>query len=250
MFKDYRNKISAVAFSLVAVVLLAGVTFSQISTAPGQVKAVNNLAPTAGAQMANAGGIVSNPSGLTIQASAATIFCGGAFADMGLVQLKGLANTSYQIVYNCATNKVYGKTAVVGPGSVGTSALNQPGNPALLLAPVPGVEIGLANVVCGASTCATITDIRIPAQFTNGGVVSNHLLTPLANSDAAFTVTLVANTATKTFTVPYQVAPVCVATDQTTAQLVKVVPSTTNVIVSDTVGATDVIAVACVGNPN
>jgi rhodanese-related sulfurtransferase len=196
--------------------------------------------------MAGVGGIVSNPSGLTIQSTGGTVFCFGAAADVAGAQFKGLANTAYLIVYNCTNNRLYAKTAQVGPGSAGTSV----GIPATQLQPVAGVEVGLATVTCGASTCATIADVRVPSQWANGSVQGAHILTPLANSDIAFTITLAGSTATKTFTVPYQVAPVCVATDQTTAQLVKVVPSTTNVVVSDTVGATDVIAVVCSGNPN
>lgn len=64
------------------------------------------------------------------------------------------------------------------------------------------------------------------------------------------TVALSSNTATVTFTKPYNSAPICVATDQTTAQLVKAAPTATTVVLSDTVGATDVIAYACFGNPN
>jgi len=64
------------------------------------------------------------------------------------------------------------------------------------------------------------------------------------------TVTLASNTATVTFAKPYANVPVCVATDVTTAQLVKSAPTATTVVLSDTVGATDVIQYFCIGNPN
>ncbi len=66
-----------------------------------------------------------------------------------------------------------------------------------------------------------------------------------SNNDISFQVTLAANTATKTLSQTYAVAPTCVATDFTTANLTKVAPTTTTVVVSDTVGATDVMQVHC-----
>lgn len=154
------TKITAVAASIV--LLLAGMaSYSQVSTAPGQVKASNGTIPTAGAQMTAVGGIVTNTSGLIIQVTQGNPYCKGTIETLALSKFTLLASTTYMLVYNCNSRQVYAKVGVVGPGSSGTS----PGVPATLLQPVPNVESGIASIVCGASTCATITDIRIPAQW-------------------------------------------------------------------------------------
>jgi hypothetical protein len=63
-------------------------------------------------------------------------------------------------------------------------------------------------------------------------------------------VTLSSNTATVTFPQAFTNVPICVATDFTTAQLVKAAPTVTTVVITDTVGASDVVQYFCVGNPN
>jgi hypothetical protein len=65
------------------------------------------------------------------------------------------------------------------------------------------------------------------------------------NNDVVFTVTLAASTATKTLSQTYTVAPICTATDKTAPQLVQTAPTTSTIVVTDTVGATDVIQVVC-----
>ena len=81
------------------------------------------------------------------------------------------------------------------------------------------------------------------------GTAANTTTTP-ANGFAG-SVTLAANTATVTFPPPaYSVAPTCVCTDQTTPQLVKCPATAASVVITDTVGATDVVSWACFGNPN
>lgn len=98
-------------------------------------------------------------------------------------------------------------------------------------------------------------NLQLPSPFTFqfgnhvNGDVANSTITP-ASSAAWGTVTLSSNTATVTFKTPFNVAPACVVTDQTTAQLVKAAPTAATVVISDTVGATDVIAYHCFGNPN
>lgn len=98
-------------------------------------------------------------------------------------------------------------------------------------------------------------NLQLPSPFTFQ--FGNHVVSDVANSTttpassvAWGTVTLSSNTATVTFKTAFTVAPICIATDQTTAQLVKAAPTATTVVLSDTVGATDVIAYACFGNPN
>ena len=73
---------------------------------------------------------------------------------------------------------VYAKTAVTGPGSQGTNAINGPGFPAQILAPIPGVEVPVALVVCNATACGnggngTITDQRPVANFPGAGTPLN-----------------------------------------------------------------------------
>lgn len=102
------------------------------------------------------------------------------------------------------------------------------------------------NKACLEGTAGSGQDVCI-ARVT-AGHIDFQTGTGAANKDVRGTVTLAGNTATVTFNNAYTAAPSCVATDQTTAQLVKVAPTTTNVVISDTVGATDVVAYVCFGN--
>jgi hypothetical protein len=70
-----------------------------------------------------------------------------------------------------------------------------------------------------------------------------------ASGQFAGTVALVAGAATVTFPTPFSSAPVCVATDQTAIAAIKIVPSATNVVLTESSG-TDTIAWICIGNPN
>lgn len=78
--------------------------------------------------------------------------------------------------------------------------------------------------------------------------VSQHL-NQGASGQFAGTVALVAGAATVTFPTPFSSAPVCVATDQTAIAAIKIVPSATNVVLTESSG-TDTIAWICIGNPN
>lgn len=85
-----------------------------------------------------------------------------------------------------------------------------------------------------------------------GGVATSAVQTAVlgqqAPSQFAGTVTLSAGSGTVTFGTAYNSAPVCVGVDQTNADAVKMVPSTTGIAVTG--NATDVIAWQCTGNPN
>jgi hypothetical protein len=61
-------------------------------------------------------------------------------------------------------------------------------------------------------------------------------------------VTLSGGAATVTFAKPFTNAPVCMGTDQTAANAVKIAPTNTTAVFTGT--TTDVIAYACFGNPN
>ncbi len=85
-------------------------------------------------------------------------------------------------------------------------------------------------------------------QIWQTGPAANTGSTPAAGF--AGIVTLAGSTATVTFPTAYTAIPVCLAVDQTTPQLIKAAPTVSTVVLTDTVGATDVVAWVCVGNPN
>jgi len=226
--------------------------YTGVATVPGGVTAVNQFQPSAGGGLA---GVVTNPAvNFVVQVAGGPIYFGGSDQVISQSTLTLPANSTNLIVWNGTTEQMYAKQAVTGPGSSGTTV----GVPTSLLYAVAGIEIPLATVVCGATACGntngSITDNRPLAAFPAGLYVGGHLNTAAAGTAAAMSFagscTLAANTCTMTFTNAFQAAPVCIATDQTTPQLVKAPATTASVVVTDTVGATDVVSVVCVGNPN
>lgn len=202
-----------------------------------------------------AGGVTNPAANFVLQVAGGPIYFGGSQQIISQSQLTLPASSTNLIVWNGTTEQLYAKQAVAGPGSSGTSV----GIPTSLLFANPGVEIPLATVVCNATACGnggngSITDARPLAAFPAGVYVGGHLNQAAAGTAAALsfagTCTLAGNTCTMTFPQAFQVAPVCLATDQTTPQLVKAPATTASVIVTDTVGATDVVSVVCFGNPN
>jgi hypothetical protein len=125
------------------------------------------------------GGAVTNPaSNFLMLVQGSTIYCGGSAQTIAQSTIQLAASNTYLIVWNCITEALYAKTAVTGPGS---PSPNQPGVPATILAPVPGVEIPLATVVCGTTNCGntgngTITDARPVAAFPGAGMPFNTTL--------------------------------------------------------------------------
>ncbi|MGA8220205.1 MAG: carboxypeptidase-like regulatory domain-containing protein [Candidatus Acidiferrales bacterium] len=98
-------------------------------------------------------------------------------------------------------------------------------------------------------------DVRPAGVRDSGGsavygslAISQHL-TQGSSGQFAGIVALVSGTATVTFPTAFSSAPVCVATDQTAIAAIKIVPSATNVVISESSG-TDTVAWICVGNPN
>lgn len=225
-----------------------------VATVVGGVTPNNQFPQTVATQLA---GAVTNPaSNFIVQVAGGPIYFGGNIQEIGQSTLTLPANSTNLIVWNGFNEQMYSKQAVTGPGSSGTSV----GVPtALLFADPTRGEIALATVVCNATACGnggngSITDNRALANFPAGLYVGGHLNSTVAGTAAAMafqgTCTLAANTCTMTFSQAFQSAPVCVATDQTTPQLVKAPATTASVVVTDTVGATDVVSVICVGNPN
>jgi hypothetical protein len=142
-----------------------GVTTVVGQTFPSQLNPATAITSQAGA--------VTNPSSnFVINITGGPIVCvGGELQYINAAQMTLTANTTNLLVYNCATNPpLYTKTAVTGPGSNGTSQLNQPGNPTSLLFATPGVETALATIVCGSTNCGntsngSITDNRNVNNF-------------------------------------------------------------------------------------
>lgn len=149
----------------------------------GYAAGATNFAPLT--VTSGAAGTVTNTSTFLMQVDGGPVWCNGGQDQIPENNLFLFANTTFLIVYNCLQNAVYAKTGVTGPGSAGTVP---PGVPTSLVFAANG-EVPLATVVCGASTCATITDNRplaafpvatmmtsvlfanLPATYPNGGVV-------------------------------------------------------------------------------
>jgi hypothetical protein len=184
-------------------------------------------------------------SSLTVTIEGGQLVCpAGDFGYSPTNTMTLLANTTYLIVYNCQLGFLYAKTAVTAPG--GQSGSTAAGTPGTFLAAVPGVEVPIVQAVAGAST-VSLTDKRPTSAFS-----LSHLNLPAANKDVAGTCTASSSTTcTITFANAFQVAPVCVVTDQTTQQAsgIKALPSTTTLTIT-TASSSDVFSYICWGNPN
>ena len=126
---------------------------------PGTAALPTSLAALA--TSTGAAGTVTNTSAFLMQVDGGPIYCFGAEENISESNITLAANTTYMIVFNCPQEAVYAKTAVTAPGtptSTGTGVNT-------LLAAIPNTEVPLATVVCGASTCATITDNRPTNSF-------------------------------------------------------------------------------------
>lgn len=145
-------------------------------TVPGFAVSANNAVVNAAI---GSGGAVTNPaSNFIILIQGSTVYCGGSAQTFGQSTMTLPASATYQIEWNCATEQMYAKKGVVGPG---TASPDQPGVPPTILAPVPGVEIPLATVVCNATACGnggngSITDARPVSAFPGAGLPLNTTL--------------------------------------------------------------------------
>lgn len=256
-----KRKLSAVVtlFALLSLALYLTPAHKLIAQQLGVATVVGGVTPVNQFQNASAttlAGAVTNPaSNFVVQIAGGPIYFAGVISDLAQSQLTLPANSTNLIVFNGTNQQVYSKQGITGPGSSGTSV----GIPTSLLFATPNVEVPLATVVCNGTACGnggngSITDNRPLVNFPAGEYMAGHVNQAAAGTAAAMafagTCTLAGNTCTMTFTNAFQAAPVCIATDQTTPQLVKAPATTASVIVTDTVGATDVVSVICVGNPN
>jgi hypothetical protein len=122
---------------------------------------------------------VTNPaSNFVMLVQGGPVYYNGTEQLVGQSTITLAASNTYLIVWNNASEQLYAKTAVVAGGSLGTSAINGPGNPYTLLAAIPGSEIPIALVTCNATACGnggngTITDERPVANFPGAGTPFN-----------------------------------------------------------------------------
>jgi len=146
------------------------------TTVPGFISAANNAVVNAAI---GSGGAVTNPaSNFIVLVQGSTVYCSGSAQSFGQSTLVLPASTTVQIEWNCATEQLYAKRGVVGPGTVSPDS---PGVPSTFLAPVFGVEVPLATVVCNATACGnggngSITDARPIAAFPGAGLPLNTTL--------------------------------------------------------------------------
>lgn len=239
------------------------IVHAQVATATGQTSAQNQYAP---ASITGSAGSVTNPSSnFVVNVAGGPIFSGGRIQTIPQATLTLSANTTNLLVFN-RTVGLYAKQAVTGPGSNGTSQLNQPGNPTSLLFAIPGVEIPLATIVCGSTNCGntvngSITDARPLGVFPAGQYVGGHLNQSSAGTTTggAGTMTATAGICTAsaaatcivTFSNPFQSTPVCTVTDQTTTAngALKALPTTINLSITSA-SSSDTFSYICAGNPN
>src|SRR5256885_76939 len=120
------------------------------------------------------GGAVTNPaSNFIVLVQGSTVYCGGSAQSIAQSTITLYASTTFQIEWNCVVEQLYAKTPVIGPGTSPTTGL-----PNTILAPLPGVEIPIATVVCNATACGnggngSITDARPVSVFPGAGMALN-----------------------------------------------------------------------------
>jgi hypothetical protein len=141
-----------------------------------QVPGFNSAATNAvgGGVIGNALAVTNPASNFVMLIQGGPVYCSSALAEIGQSTITLQASTTYEIVANCAQQTIYAKTAVTGPGS----PAGQPGVPATILAPIAGLEVPIALVVCNATACGnggngTITDQRPVASFPGAGTALN-----------------------------------------------------------------------------
>lgn len=125
------------------VALLSAMSFGQtgpVSYPP--VPAVNSQA----ASSAGPAGTVTNTGTTVIAVTPGPLLCNGTSSYIHNVTFTLAINTTYQVINNCDFNTVYVRSD--------------------RSAAVPA-EVNLATVVCGATTCGTITDTRSASNFPN-----------------------------------------------------------------------------------
>ncbi len=155
-------------------------------------------------------------------------------------------------------------TAFIGPGAIpSTSGVVRLANTSLITARnvLDSGNITLIGtdasdrVLVGSALSTGFTLTTLTTAYKIEGTVptisSGFGTTPsIAGSASVFKVTVGAGgdtTGVVLFNVTWSTAPVCIANNQTSAQLVRATPTTTQVTIAGTMNASDVVAVHCVG---
>lgn len=144
------------------------------SGVPGLFATASNA--VVNAAVGNAGAVTNPASNFLLLVQGGSIYFNGSVQTIGQSTVQLAASNTYLIVWNGQTEQVYAKTAVTGPGSSTTV-----GTPATILAPIAGLEIPLATVVCNATACGnggngSITDARPVGAFPGAGMALNTTL--------------------------------------------------------------------------
>lgn len=129
------------------------------------------------AAIGSAGAVTNPASNFLLLVQGGPIYFNASEQMIGQSSLQLAASNTYLVVWNGVSEQLYAKTAVTGPGS----PAGQPGVPATILAPIPGVEIPVATVVCNATACGnggngSITDARPVSNFPGSGTPLNTTL--------------------------------------------------------------------------
>lgn len=124
----------------------------------------------------NAGAVTNPASNGIVLIQGGSVYCNSSIQTIGQSTITLSLSTTYLVVWNCNSELLYAKTAVVGPGSGST-----PGTPATILGPTAGAEVSLATVVCNATACGnggngSITDARTSVFFPGAGLPLNTTL--------------------------------------------------------------------------
>lgn len=184
---------------------------------------------TGGWQAVGAGG-ANACSGTKYPTSNGNEFCAGG----GDGALYGLVMGALNVDFNCASTCTVGDSKhIIWYDSLATGVTNaceQYYNKTPSSMYFSCSVQSLMHLVIGNATCSGTGTFT--GQASSGG--------------GACLVTLSAGTATWTFQQSFANTPVCVASDQTAANAVKVVPSTTSVTLTGT--SSDVLGVICIGN--
>lgn len=159
---------------------------------------------------------------------------------------------------------------VIHLGNNGSPNLNSSNSgfvPESMQTALVSINARLGQVTAGGTTPLVVDDqhgLTLGANwpslsyYSPGGFLSTdgqgltlygHANNASVNTDNSGTCTIASGSCTMNFAVPWVNPPVCVATDQTHAALLRVMPSTTNLIITGGSNS-DVVAFHCEGNPN
>jgi len=150
--------------------------FTGASNVPGF--AANGANAVVNAAVGAVGAVTNPAANFLVLVQGGPVYCAGSEQIFGQSTIQLAASTTYQIEWNCGSEQLYAKTAVVLPGGQGGAPGVAPGTPGTFLAPIANVELALATVVCNATACGnggqgSITDARSASNFPGSGTPLN-----------------------------------------------------------------------------